>query len=186
MSKKKICNNIKPSGKKVKNTSNPNNNVESDLYKNKNMIIDFSFEGAFLSLEHADFNNYLMGKDDFIERFRKIMMDVQKLSSKTPMEIFNGNYRHCHKITKDKEEEKALKIIKKIFNEVEKYNFDQEVGSEEIFQLGLCSEVRLFGTRKGNVFKVYFLDYYHDFSYDEKYNLRNKKNCKFCALKTDL
>ena len=182
-------------GKKIKNTVSPSKKVSNTidleklnthLYTNYNMVIDFSFEGAFVSCKQGDFNNYLQSDKEFIQKFRGMMMDIQNLSKKKPNEIFNGGeYRHCHRA---KHEELAADIIKNIFIKIGKSdaNFEQEIGGETISQIGLQSEVRLFGVIKGNVFRVYFIDYYHDFEFDQRKNERNKKNCKFCAMSSSL
>lgn len=181
--------------KKIKNTTNPSKNVNntinsenlnSHLYNNCNMVIDFSFEGAFVSCKQGDFSNYLFGNTEFTQKFRSIMNDVQKLSQKTPRELFNGgDYRHCHKT---KNEKLAIEIIKNIFAKIGRTgeNFEQELGGEQILQVGLQSEVRLFGTVSGNKFRVYFIDYFHDFEYNQTKNERNKKSCKFCAITSNI
>lgn len=178
-------------GKKIKNPISPNKKVnntieledlDSHLYKNYNMVIDFSFEGVFVSCKQGTFSNYLQSDKAFIQKFRDMMTDVQNLSQKKPKIIFNsGNYRHCHKT---KREELATDIIKSIFKKIgkEDNSFEQEVGGEPIYQIGLQSEVRLFGVIRGNIFRVYFIDYYHDLEFDQTRNERNKKNCKFCAI----
>ena len=182
---KKIRNSISPN-KKVNNTNIDIENLDSHLYKNYNMVIDFSFEGAFVSCKQGDFNNYLQSDKEFIHKFREMMIDVHNLSQKTPNIIFNGGeYRHCHRA---KREELVTDIIKKIFKTIGKEDnyFEQEVGGETIYQIGLQSAVRLFGVIKGNTFRVYFIDYYHDFEFDQTKNERNKKSCKFCAINSDL
>ena len=182
-------------GKKIKNPISPSkkvNNIidleklDSHLYNNYNMVIDFSFEGAFVSCKQGEFNNYLQNEKEFIQKFRDMMVDVQNLSQKTPNKIFNGGAnRHCHKT---KNEEFAIDIIKNIFSKIGKgdSNFEQEVGGESIYQIGLQSEIRLFGVIRGNIFRVYFIDHYHDFEYNQTKNERNKKNCKFCIINSIL
>lgn len=182
--RKKIKNSFTPD-KKVDNTID-SRSLDFYLYNNSNLIIDFSFEGAFVSCKQGDFNNYLQNNNEFIQKFRKMMNDVQKLSQKEPNAIFNsGEYRHCHKT---KKEQSAAGIIKKIFQIIGKDDncFNQEIEGEDIYQIGLQSEIRLFGIIKGNVFRVYFIDYCHDFAFDQAKNARNRKNCKFCAIKSSL
>lgn len=184
MAKKKIKNTTQPD-KKVENAISIKD-IDSHLYKNSNLVIDFSFEGAFVSCKTGAFNNYLQDSKEFIEKFRAIMLDVTNLSQKSPNKIFpSGEYKHCHKASY---EDTATSIIKEIFNKIGKndLHFEQEIGGEEIFQIGLQSEVRLFGTVRGNVFRVYFVDYYHDFEYDQRRNERNKKICKFCVINSEL
>ena len=113
---KKIKNQISQS-KKVNNTIDLEK-LYSHLYNNYNMVIDFSFEGAFVSCKQGNFSNYLQSDKEFIQKFRDMMIDVQNLSQKTP----------------------------------------------------------------NNIFRVYFIDYYHDFEYNQTKNERNKKNCKFCVI----
>lgn len=160
--------------------------IDSYLYKNKKLVIDFSFEGAFVSCKKGEFNNFLKDNNEFIEKLRYVMSDIQKLSEKLLSELIaGGEYSHCHKT---KNEEKAIDIIKEIFNVIGKKekDFEQVIGGEEIFQLGLQSEIRLFGTISGNMFRVYFVDYYHDFEFDKRRNTRNKKYCDFCAVNSKL
>ena len=84
--------------------------LDSHLYNNCNMVIDFSFEGAFVSCKQGEFSNYLQNEKEFIQKFRDMMADVQKLSQKTPNKIFNGGeYRHCHKT-------KNLEILEKEYD----------------------------------------------------------------------
>lgn len=176
----KIKNPISPN-KKVNNTIEIEK-LDSYLYNNYNMVIDFSFEGVFVSCSQGTFDNYLQNQKEFIQKFRSMIQDVQKLSQKKPSTVFNGGeYRHCHKA---KKEQLATSIIKKVFEKIEKGDsyYEQEIGGEEIFQIGLQSEVRLFGVIRGNIFRVYFIDYYHDYEFDETKNKRNTKNCKFCAM----
>lgn len=181
--------------KRIKNTTSPGNKVEnnisiedigSHLYKSSNMIIDFSFEGAFVSCKQGTFDSYLQNGYEFVNKFRKMLIDIQNLSQKSPSEIFpGGGYHHCHKV---KHETLAADIIKEIFQKIGKNdnNYDQEIGGEEIFQIGLQSEVRIFGTIRGNIFRVYFIDYYHDFEYDQKRTTRNKKGNCFCPISSEL
>lgn len=184
MAKNKIKNNQKPSGAVANNILI--DHIDSHLYMNNNLVVDFSFEGAFISCKMSDFNNYLKDSNEFISKIREMMVDIQKLSQNSLNCLFlGGSFRHCHK-TKD--EAKALVIIKEIFNQLgrdEKY-YEQLIDGEEIFQMGLQSEIRIFGTIKGNIFKAYFIDYHHDFEYNQQYNIRNKKMYKFCPIKTEL
>lgn len=182
-------------GKKVRNSIDPNKKVkniielgelDSYLYTNYNMIVDFSFAGVFVSCKQGNFNNYLQNDKEFMQKFRNMIIDIQNLSQKTPSRIFNGGeYRHCHKT---KNENFAMDIIKNIFHKIgnDDVNFEQEVGGEEIYQIGLQSEIRLFGIIRGNIFRVYFIDYYHDFEFNQTKNERNKKNCRFCAMSSNL
>lgn len=181
----------------VKNTVNPNkfnidnipkNLIETHSYTNNKLIIDFSFAGSFVSCECGEFNNYLTDGNEYIIKFRKIMKDVENLSDNTLCKLINSDeHSHCHKVAKE-DEKRALNIIKKTFKKIGKNEsyFQQEVGGEGIVQLGLQSEVRLFGTVKGNIFRVYFTDYFHDFEFDGRRNTRNKKNCKFCVINTKI
>ena len=178
---------------KVTNPKKPNNkvgnisidNVNNYLYKERQLIVDFSFEGSFSSCKIGDYNNCLISPNQFIEKFRFLMKDVKNLSEKTlGYLIENGGYRHCHKVS---DEEKALNIIKTVFKNFDKENsYEQEVGGEEIFQLGMQSEIRVIGIIKGNIFRVHFIDYHHDFDYDQKRNIMNKKHCNFCVINSKL
>jgi len=178
----------------MNNSTKPNNKVrtipiddiDSHLYKNKNMVVDFSFEGAFASCKCGDFNNFLKDNQAFIEKFRMIIEDIHNLSQNPINKIMSDKgYRHCHK---SNYEQKAANVIKVIFSVIGKdeNSFDQIVGGEDIYQIGFQSEIRLFGTVMGNVFRVCFIDYYHDFEFDERRNDRNKKYCNFCAVNSEI
>jgi hypothetical protein len=176
----------------IKNTTTPKGKVESiplgdvhtHLFKNHKMIVDFSFEGTFVSCDTGDFNNFLNDEGEFVQKFRLIMQDVQNLSQETLRELIQSKgYRHCH-LSDD--ESKALKIISSICRNIGKDDsyMEQVIEGEEIFQIGLHSEIRLFGTINGNVFRVYFVDYHHDFEYDQKRNKTNTRYCHFCAMQS--
>ena len=183
MSTKKILNNVAVPDKTIYLSD-----IDSHLYKNRPFVVDFSFEGAFLSFEYGGFSNYLIDKKDFINRHRKIMTDINKLSDHNLEEIMNGKgYRHCHPLD-SRDTEKAGSIIKQLFHILNKDDktYEQLLGGEKIYQIGWESEVRLYGTIHGNIFRVYFIDYYHDFNYDQRRNNRNKKLCKFCPTKSEL
>ena len=177
--KGKICNPKQPN-KKVKSEFTVN--IDSDNYLTKPVVFDLSFEGAFISIESNNFNNYLRNSDDFIVQFRKVMKNIQNLSTKTMYELINGKeYNHCHKV---QNEENVIIILKRVFKKINKSEseFEQELGSEGIYQLGLQSGVRLFGIIKGNIFRVYLIDYFHDCSFDQRRNQRNKKHYDFCPI----
>jgi len=176
--------------KRINNTTEPNKKIEnissaeidSHLYKSQNMVVDFSFEGSFVSCKVGDFNNYLKDNQEFIQKFREIVRDVHNLSQKTIRYLMSeSGYRHCHEATN---ETKALNIVKSIFGIIEKdeKSLEQTIGGERIYQIGLESEIRLFGTVSGNVFRVYFVDYYHDYEYNQRKNIRNKRYCNYCVI----
>lgn len=179
--------------KKIKNTNSPKptamsaEDINRILYKEKELIIDFSYEGAFVSCKCGDFNNFLLNQNDFIIHFRNIMNTVNQLSGKKTADIFNGSYRHCHKIDSD-EKETSLNIIKCVLSKLGKDDsyYEQIIGGEELYQIGLNSEDRLYGIIQGNIFRVYFIDYYHDLYFDKRRNERNKKYCDFCPTFSDI
>jgi len=186
MSGNKKIHNINSPTTRVNNTVDINK-INSHLYLNSRLVIDFSFEGAFISCKCGDFNNFLKDSNEFITKFRSLMSDLQKLSQCSPSSVFSGEYTHCHKV-KDKDSHRVIQIIKELFLKTGFNNksFDQIVEGEDIYQIGLQSEIRLFGTMNANIFKVYFIDYYHDFNFDQRRNKRNKKICNFCAIKSEL
>lgn len=179
---KKINNTIIPIGASLNRS-----NINSFLYKEYDFIVDFSFEGAYVSCKNSDFNNFLKDEKEFILKHRALMNDVQKLSGHKLSELLNGNYRHCHKVSEG-DVRRAKEIIKTVFSQLNKDAafFEQLIECEDIYQIGLESEIRLFGTIQGNTFRVYFIDYYHNFNYDAKRNTRNKKLCNFCPTKSDI
>lgn len=172
---------------KIKNTISPLNidrdesDINSYLYNRYDFLVDFSFEGVFRSCKVGNFSNYLKDEKEFIRKHRELMRDIQKLSGHKLTELFNGGYRHCHKVNAY-DARKAREIIKTILSQLHKTSsyFEQLIECEEIYQIGLESDVRLFGAIHGNAFRVYFIDYYHDFYYDQRRNKRNKKLCSFC------
>ena len=89
-------------------------------------------------------------------------------------------------ITRDNFNKCIGTLNKKLLVENNGENFEQIIGGEEIYQIGLESEIRMFGTINGNIFKVYFIDYHHDFEYDERRTTRNKKGNNFCAITSSL
>lgn len=182
--------------KKVKNISKTKSQViniydheaevESYYYKNKSIILDFSFAGAFASVKSNGINSYMQDEKEFAERFKNILHDIRYLSTNTANVLFNSDgFRHCH-VVESKNENKIRDIIRNIFKDldIKDNEFEQELGEETFYQLGLHSEIRFFGTVHANVFKVYFIDYYHELNYDQRRNTRNVKNCNFCIVKS--
>lgn len=173
--------------------------LDNYLYQNKCVTVDFSLQSAFVSCKRdlqkvrrtngtwkeRSFNNFLSDNDDFIESFRDTLLTVQKLSSHTMFELIKeSNFRHCHKAD-DQEFAKAItEEIYKTLNKTDTYK--QNIEEEVIYQIGFQDSIRLYGIVKGNVFKVTFIDYFHTFDYDERYNTRNVKHYKFCPVTTDL
>lgn len=178
---RQIKNDIKPPEKRIVGV--PEGELLSELYKCWHIVFDLSFKGCFCSIDESDFNNCLKDAEDFAIQYRDCMNSINKLSSHTLHELIDGRgFRHCHLI--DTDEKKAYKIIKKICDKVnlDDSYFKQNIESESVFQIGFEGPVRFFGTIKGNVFRLLFVDYFHDFSYDERYNQRNPKNYKYCPM----
>lgn len=175
--------------RKIKNSIKPKNVVASDLvpdnsYTSKNVIFDFSSKTAFCSISYGDFNNYLKSANDYVEQFRTLMKNVGILSNYTLAALINGgSHKHCHKIEGDREK-LARSIIRKLFSDDRVY--DQEIDAEELFQLGSQDGVRVIGIIKGNIFRVYFIDYFHDLCPDDRRNTRNTRNYKFCPIHGEL
>lgn len=180
--------------KKVINLENPTNKIpqidtkdslSNYLYNNMNVVIDFSYDTAFLSCHTTDMDNYLKDEFEFINKFREIVSNVQKLSEKTLQTLINGKeYRHCHKVSWSP---KAQDILKKLHRELERTEeYEQVFEGEEFFQFGLLGAVRFYGIIKANIFYVAFIDYYHSFDYDERYNERNTKQYSFCPMTSEL
>lgn len=144
--------------------------------------------GAFISCECGDFSNLLMNEIDFIQHFRDIITCISVLSTRCTMDVFNsGEYRHCHKVAEGKIA-KINQIINTVLGKLNKDEsyYNQVIGGEDFFQIGLTSDSRLYGTIQGNVFRVYVIDYYHDLYYDQRKNVRNRKLCKFCPKTTQI
>ena len=79
----KIKNNIKPN---IKISAIDKDSLRRELYNNYQMVVDFSFEGSFVSCSKNNFNNYLLNQKNFIEKFRELIDDISKLSQKTVRE----------------------------------------------------------------------------------------------------
>ena len=144
----------------------------------------FRLRDVFCSINESEFNNCLKDSEDFAIQYKCCMNSINKLSSHTLHELMDGKgFRHCHKVSDDKED-KAYRIIKKLCEKVEmpENYFEQNVGSESVFQIGFEGSARFFGTIKGNIFRLLFVDYFHSFSYEERYNQRNLKNYKYCPM----
>lgn len=179
--------------KKVKNNITPKSvgvtagDINSELYKNRNLVVDFSFEGAFVSCTCGDFSNLLLDQNDFIKHFRGILDSVIVLSTHKPSYVFSGAFRHCHKLSDVKANEVA-KIAQTVLRNMDKPKnfYEQLLGGEDLYQIGLYEDNRLFGTLQGNVFRVYVIDYFHDLYFDERRNERNRQQCKFCPKTADI
>lgn len=179
--KRKIQNDVVPQ-KSISKINNANN--LTDLYNKLNISFDISFAGCFYSINEKYFNNCLKDALDFVQQYKTCVTTLNKLSSKTLYELMStGEFRHCHPIT-GKDEEKAYRIIKRLCGKVglgEEY-FEQNIGSEKIYQIGFDGALRIFGAIRGNVFRIFFIDYFHHFDYDETKNYRDLKNYKFCPM----
>lgn len=159
----------------------PEKTVKEDIFKQWNITFDLSFKGCFCSVKEQDFNNFLKDEKDFAVQHKKLVDILNKLSEHTMNELIsNGNYAHCHTAS----DEKAYRIIKNICEKIGLSNmyFEQNIGSEKIYQLGINDSVRIFGTVNGNVFRLLFIDYFHEFFPDQRRNERNGKNYKFCPM----
>lgn len=173
---------------RIRNTVKPEHVIVSNItpdnsYKSKNVVFDFSSATSFRSTSYGDFNNCLKNANDYIEQFRILMKNIGKLSDYTLSALVNGNHRHCHKIEEDKDKLARL-IIKKLFSDDKTY--EQEIDAEELFQLGCQDGVRVIGIIRGNIFRVYFIDYFHDLYPDGRHNIRNERNYKFCPMLGEL
>jgi hypothetical protein len=172
--------------KRINNLLEPKKSIASnivpdDSYRTKNVIFDFSSKTSFCSISHSGFNNYLKNADDYVEQFRTLMKNVSLLSEYTLSTLINGRgYDHCHKIEGDKDK-LARSVIRKLFSNDRVY--EQEIDAEDLFQLGFQDSIRIVGTIKGNIFRVYFIDYFHDLYPDNRYNSRNERNYKFCPIR---
>ena len=178
--------------RKVNNTKNPKAFVKAVVipdksYQNEKAVFDFSFDGAFRSADHGDFNNYLKDEKDFVENFRIVMKNVTLLSRETLNElIISTGYRHCHKLD-GKEDDIAREVIKRLFGVNRTVAYEQEIGDDLLFQVGIQDGVRIIGTIKGNIFRVYIIDYFHSLDFNQTKNTRNaKKNYKFCPMLGEL
>lgn len=174
--------------RKISNTKNPKASVKAIVspdksYQDEKAVFDFSFNRAFYSINYGDFNNYLKDEKDFVENFRILMKNVTLLSENTLNDlIVSSKYRHCHKLD-GKEDGIAREIIKRSFGETRTVAYEQEIGDDLLFQVGLQDGVRIIGTIKGNIFRVYIVDYFHSLDFNQTKNSRNaKRNYKFCPM----
>lgn len=158
--------------------------ISSGLYKQWNIVFDLSFKGCFYSVDELEFNNCFKNSDDFVQKYKKCMTTFHKLSEHTIHSLISDrNFRHCHNLTVDNER-KAYKIIKKLCEKagLSKSYFEQNVGSEKIYQIGFEDSIRVFGTIRANIFRVLFIDYFHHFDFTQQKNERNLKYYKFCPM----
>lgn len=162
--------------------------LSSELYKKKNIVFDVSFKGCFHSVDEHSFNNCLKDASDFVSQYRVCVSNLQDLSGHTIYELMSsGGFRHCHDIKGDSAV-KALDVIKELCRKTglsDRY-FEQNIENETIWQLGHADSPRFFGIVNGNVFRLLFIDYFHDLSYNETRNNRNTKNYKFCPITSEL
>lgn len=176
-------------GGKIKNTISASKNAKSNItpnndYKMKPAVLDFSFIGSLQSVEVREFNNYTKNPNDYISCLRNMIKNVSILSEKTLNELITGgSYKHCHKIT-DNEDILARDVIRKLFDSNNLHTYDQEIGDMELYQLGCQDGVRFVGTIvvNSNIFRVYFVDYFHSLYPDQKQNKRNLNHYKFCPM----
>ena len=180
------------STKKIKNTINKQSNVKntikieeikSYLYKKQNALFDFSYPYALCSGKTNQFNNYLQNLDDFTEKLKDIILNINKLSASTLESlIIKGEFRHCHKID-DKHQAVAKTAIKEIIRKHRPHDSDvyysQNIEDEDLYQTGLETGIRLVGIIDGNVFKIFLIDFYHDLYSDERQNSRSKSSHHF-------
>ena len=155
--------------------------INSEIYKQWDITFDLSFRGCFYSIDEKEFNNCFKNTEEFVQMYKNCMITLHKLSGHTIYELLsNKSFRHCHEVKKE-DEKKAYKIIKKLCEKVElsESYFEQNVGSEKIYQIGFEDSVRIFGTIRANIFRVFFIDYFHHFYFDEGKNERNIKNYNF-------
>lgn len=178
---KKIINNKEPR-KAISDFSK--SELSSELYKNNYIAFDLSFKGCFYSVNKKFFNNCLKDADDFVIRYRECMNALNKLSGHTIEELMlNAGFRHCHPL-ETKDEKKAHKIIKELCRkaEVDDSYIQQNIGAETIFQIGYEGSARFFGLCDGNIFRLLFIDYFHDYFPDERRNERNLKKHNYCPM----
>lgn len=179
--KRKISNDITP---KKCIAGVEENIINTEVHKQWNITFDLSFKGCFYCIDKKEFNNCFKDENDFVQMYQKCMITLNKLSEHTIYELISdGNFRHCHEVEKENEE-KAYKIIKNLCEKVglDEIYFEQNIESEKIYQIGFEDTVRIFGTIRANMFRVFFIDYFHHFNFDERRNKRNLKHYKFCPM----
>ena len=173
---KKVNNDIVPT-KQI-----PKDFINSQLYKTENIVIDLSFKGAFVSCKCNDFDNYLHDESEFVQKFKKMIENVNKLSDHTAEELMRDKgFRHCHKIEADVDTESILKEIARKIGKDDEY-VTQLIGGENLYQLGFETEVRLIGLMSGNVFRTLFIDYHHNLYPDEKRNSRGRQRNNYSLM----
>lgn len=177
--RRKISNNITPQ-KSIAGVDEKI--IKTEVYKHWNISFDLSFKGCFYSIDEKEFNNCFKDSDDFIQHHKKCMITLNKLSEHTIHKLLS-DFKHCHEV-EEKNEEKAYRIIKILCQKVglDELYFEQNVGSEKIYQIGFEDSLRIFGTIRANVFRVFFIDYFHHFNFDKRRNERNLKNYKYCPM----
>ncbi len=173
----KVNNQVKPKAQ-IKDEEITTEKLNSYLYKNEKLVIDFSFEYVFTSGKSGDLDNYLHDKDEFLDKLKDLFNNVTKLSKHTAQDLINNyGFRHCHNIDESKRS-RCVKLISKV---LENYNKSpdyilQLVEGETLYQLAYETSVRMIGLLNGNRFRVLFLDYHHNLYPDEHRNTRPRQN----------
>ena len=166
-------------GQSVKNIVNIEE-IKTYLYKNQNALFDFSYPYALCSGKTNQFNNYLRDLDDFAEKLKGIILNINKLSSFTLEHLMiKKRFRHCHKID-DIHQTIAKNAIKEIIQMHRPQDSDiyysQNIEEEVLYQTGFETGIRFVGIVDGNVFKIFLIDFYHDLYPDERQNSRSKSS----------
>lgn len=145
--------------------------------KPKMLVFDFSSPSAWRSCKMGEFNNYLSGEVEFVEKFRDVIKLIQTLSSHKPTEVFNsGSFKHCHAVPDEKSKLVATLLSSKLGIS------EQIVEGETLLQAGIDGGLRVIGACTDNVFYVYLIDYNHSLHPDERKNRTSKANMKFCPI----
>ncbi len=167
MGKKKISSRMIENSPKL-NRKNLVQTKNTGIPLNENILFDIS-EFQFRSIKVENFTNFLKDSNEFRQYINDIFHDMIP-------EINNNSYNY-HLITGEK-----LLLTKKI---LDGYGITLEDDEEENllqFSSG-TGGVRFIGRRLGNIFKLYFLDFYHLIYPSIKFNTPDYNKNNFCILR---
>jgi len=165
-----------------------------------NEYIKFIFSHFYyISINSATFTNKLKDETEYAKKMKSVYKCVDHFQNMKISELQNAD--HCHPIKADGSEGKQIiKVLEKykdLYPDIEKYDgIANEEPEEEFFQLKSDGGIRLIGILEGRIFKLLFIDFYHQLYYDEKRNQGAKKynycmsagniGCDSILMKSDL
>lgn len=166
--------------------------VPEEEYKG-NIVVDFSNSFSLYSCTVKDvFTNYLKSRDDIINNHQKIFNEVLKYFSENTFNEMRSRKKETH--THEIKEQRIINNVKKILKELiccqSKVTVKVDsivenlIADADLWQLSYPKGMRFIGVRKGNVMKLFFVDYHHLIYPNKNYNNKDSYNNKYCLMKT--